>query len=56
MKTKPSLMAIGIILAALGTSWGQPVITNQPTPQATAPGTTVTFQVGATGTEPLGYQ
>jgi immunoglobulin I-set domain protein len=56
MKTKPSFLAIGIILAALGTSWGQPVITNQPTPQAAAPGTGVTFQVGATGTAPLAYQ
>jgi len=34
----------------------QPTITNQPATQATAPGTTVTFQVGATGTEPLAYQ
>ncbi len=56
MKTKLNLLAVGIILAALGTSLGQPVITNQPTPQATAPGTTVTFQVGANGIEPLTYQ
>ena len=34
----------------------QPIITNQPVPQATAPGTTVTFQVGASSTEPLAYQ
>ena len=54
--TKPTLLATGIILGALGTSWGQPVITNQPTPQATAPGTTVTFQVGASSIEPLAYQ
>ena len=56
MKTKLSLLATGIILSALGTSWGQPVITNQPVAQATAPGATVTFQVGATGTAPLAYQ
>lgn len=30
--------------------------TNQPAPQATAPGTTVTFQVGASSLEPLAYQ
>lgn len=34
----------------------QLTITNQPATQATAPGATVTFQVGATGTEPLAYQ
>jgi hypothetical protein len=56
MKTRLTLLATGIILAALGTSWGQPVITNQPVAQATAPGTTATFQVGATGTAPLAYQ
>lgn len=36
--------------------FGQPVITNQPAPQATAPGTTVALLVGATGTSPLAYQ
>ena len=56
MKTKLSLLATGIILSALGTSWGQPVITNQPAPQAAAPGTTITFQVGASSIEPLAYQ
>ncbi len=43
-------------MAALGTSWGQPVITNQPVTQAAAPGTTLTFQVGASSLEPLAYQ
>src|SRR5262245_51657230 len=56
MKIKLSLLATGIILAALGTSWGQPSITNQPVTQAAAPGTTVTFQVGASSIEPLAYQ
>src|SRR5690242_10396385 len=37
-------------------SFGQPVITNQPAPQATAPGATATFQVGASSTEPISYQ
>jgi len=55
MKPRLNLLAAGIHLAALGTSLAQPVITNQPPPQATAPGRTVTFQVGAKGTEPLAY-
>jgi hypothetical protein len=40
-------------LITVSISFGQPVITNQPSPQATAPGATVTFQVGATSSEPL---
>ena len=56
MKTKLDLLAAGIFLAAVNAGFGQPVITNQPATQATAPGTTVTFQVGATGTAPLAYQ
>jgi len=56
MKTRLSLLATAIILAALGTSWGQPVITNQPAPQATASGATITFQVGASSIGPLAYQ
>ena len=34
----------------------QPTITNQPATQATAPGTTVNFQVGTSSIEPLAYQ
>ena len=45
-----------MFLAIVSSSFGQPLITNQPAPQATAPGTTVTFQVGASSTEPLTYQ
>jgi hypothetical protein len=56
MKTKQNLLAAGIILTALGTSLGQPVITNQPVTQAAAPGTTVTLQVGASSIPPLAYQ
>lgn len=48
--------ALLIVLAGAGVCSGQPVITHQPTPQATAPGTIVTFQVGADGNEPLAYQ
>jgi len=45
-----------IFLAAVSICLGQPVITNQPATQATAPGATVTFDIGAKGTEPLAYQ
>jgi hypothetical protein len=56
MKTKLDLLMAGILLAGLGTGLAQPIITNQPYTQATAPGATATFQVGATGTAPLAYQ
>ncbi len=39
MKSKPSLLATGIFLAAGTAGYGQPVITNQPQPLAVAPGT-----------------
>src|SRR5215475_714454 len=45
-----------IFLATASNCFGQPLITNQPAPQATAPGTAVTFQVGASSIEPLAYQ
>lgn len=45
-----------IFLIAVSICFGQPVITNQPAPQATAPGTTVTPQVRASSIEPLAYQ
>jgi hypothetical protein len=45
-----------IFLATVSTSFGQPLITNQPAPQAAAPGATVIFEVGATSSEPLAYQ
>jgi hypothetical protein len=48
--------ALLMFLATVSICFGQPVITNQPVPQATAPGTTVTFQVGASSLEPLAYQ
>jgi poly(3-hydroxybutyrate) depolymerase len=56
MKTKPKLLAAGIFLAALGTGFAQPVITNQPQPQTVAAGSNATFTVGATSTMPLFYQ
>jgi hypothetical protein len=48
--------ALLMFMATVSICFGQPVITNQPAPQATAPGTTVTFQVGASSIEPLAYQ
>ena len=56
---KPTLLLltclIGLAVPRVGLA--QPiVITNQPATQATAPGTTVTFQVGASSIEPLAYQ
>jgi hypothetical protein len=48
--------ALLMCLATASICVAQPIITNQPTPQATAPGTTVTFQVGASSIEPLAYQ
>ncbi|MBI3850215.1 MAG: immunoglobulin domain-containing protein [Verrucomicrobia bacterium] len=50
------LLTSALFLAAVSICLGQPIITNQPATQATAPGASVTFQVGATGTAPLVYQ
>ena len=56
MKIMLNLIAAWLFLAALGTGFGQPIITDQPRTQATAPGATFSFQVGATGTAPLACQ
>ena len=56
MKTKLNLLAAGLFVAALGTGFGQPSITQQPQSCTNVVGTTATFTVGATGTEPLAYQ
>ena len=45
-----------MFLATASSCFGQPLITNQPAPQAAAPGRTVTFQVGANSLGPLAYQ
>ena len=54
----PSTPALTLLLflATLTAGFGQPTITSQPQTQAVAPGTTATFTVGASGTEPLAYQ
>jgi hypothetical protein len=49
-------LALLMFLATASSCFGQPLITNQPVTQATAPGTTVTFQVGVSSIEPLAYQ
>jgi hypothetical protein len=56
MKTKLNLVAAGLFLAAVGTGFGQPVINQQPQSCSNVVGTTATFTVTATGTEPLAYQ
>jgi hypothetical protein len=56
MKTTFNLLAFEMFLAAINVGLGQPVVTNQPATQATAPGATVTFQVGTTSIEPLAHQ
>jgi predicted esterase len=45
-----------LFLAALSTGFGQPVITQQPQSCTNVVGTTATFTVQATGTEPRAYQ
>ncbi|PYI84473.1 MAG: hypothetical protein DME26_13260 [Verrucomicrobia bacterium] len=54
MKTKINLSAAGMLLAA--NVFAQPIITLQPTNQIAEVGDPVSFNVIATGTEPLSYQ
>ena len=49
-------MVAGALMATLVTGFSQPVITQQPQSCTNAVGTTATFTVTATGTEPLAYQ
>jgi hypothetical protein len=57
MKAIPTAgSALVLFGATVSICFGQPVITNQPVPQATTPRTSVTFQVGASSIEPLTYQ
>jgi hypothetical protein len=53
---KPNLVAVEMLLVAAAAALGQPVITNQPQPQAVARGKAATFTVGGNGAEPLFYQ
>lgn len=57
MRANPTTgLALLILLAMVSVCFGQPVITNQPAFQATAPGTVVSFQVGASSPDPPAYQ
>jgi hypothetical protein len=56
MQMKFQLLIGGMLLATIGTGFGQPAITQQPQSCSNAVGTNATFTVGATGTEPLAYQ
>ena len=49
-------VAVGALLAGIGIGLGQPVITRQPQSCTNLAGSTATFTVVATGTEPLVYQ
>ena len=56
MKTQLNLFAAGIFLATANAGFAEPFITTQPQSQTNIIGTTATFAVVATGTEPLAYQ
>jgi hypothetical protein len=57
MKTKHSLLAVGLLLAAAVNGFGQPTITSQPADQSVSLGASVKFQVSATSTNsPIQYQ
>src|SRR6185503_11161387 len=59
MKTRTFILGgltTGIITAAIGTGFGQPIITTQPQSQTNFADTDATFLVAATGTPPLKYQ
>ena len=58
MKTKLDVLVVATLLAiaVTGRSQSDITITNQPQNQTNCIGTTATFMVGATGTEPLFYQ
>src|SRR6266850_2888259 len=49
-------LILSLLLAAVSIGLCQPVITNQPSSLTNIAGTTATFSVGATGTDPLHYQ
>jgi len=56
MTSKFRLLAAGVFLAAVTARSAEPFITTQPQDQTNFVGTTATFSVEATGTEPLAYQ
>ena len=56
MNTKSTILAAGMLLAALVRGYGQPVIIAQPQNQTNLAGTTARFTVAAIGVPPLSYQ
>src|SRR6266568_4404912 len=56
MKANSLFLTPALVLAAISTGLCQPVITPQPSSLTNIAGTTATFSVEATGTEPLHYQ
>src|SRR6266496_4181093 len=56
MKANSLFLTPALLLAAISTGLCQPVITTQPSSLTNIAGTTATFSVEATGTEPLHYQ
>src|SRR5437868_9185425 len=56
MKPDSPFLLVALLLASVSTGLCQPVITNQPSSLTNIAGTTATFSVGATGTDPLHYQ
>src|SRR5437867_1753938 len=56
MKANSLFLTPALLLAAVSTGLCQPVITTQPSSLTNIAGTTATFSVAATGTEPLHYQ
>src|SRR5437660_547546 len=56
MKPDSPFLLVALLLASVSTGLCQPVITTQPSSLTNIAGTTATFSVEATGTEPLHYQ
>jgi poly(3-hydroxybutyrate) depolymerase len=56
MTSKLRLLAAGVFVAAVSAGYGQLLITQQPQSCTNVLGSTATFTVTATGTEPLAYQ
>src|SRR5439155_14347416 len=56
MRANLTLLPVGLLLAAMNQSFGQPVITEQPVNQTNILGTTANFTLSATGTPEPVYQ
>jgi len=56
MRANLTLLPVGLLLAAMNQSFGQPVITEQPVNQTNVVGSTASFTLSATGTPEPVYQ